>query len=131
MDIPLPQSPADALPFAAAAFTLLVGLLGLFMPRVMLRALRMEAPVPQPQAVAEMRSTIGGFLIGLGVLALLLYDQPVVQMMLGGGWAFAAFGRLVALLSDGVSRPRNVALLLLALLVAAAPLAAAFGFLAP
>ncbi|KQT47551.1 hypothetical protein ASG43_10755 [Aureimonas sp. Leaf454] len=131
MEIPLPQTNADLLPFAAAVLTILVGLFAMFMPRLMLRAFGIRGIHPQPQAVAEMRATLGGFYIGLGLLSLLLFDQPVIQMILGGAWAFSAFGRLVAILSDGVSAWKNTLILLVSLLVAAAPLAVAFGFVQP
>lgn len=127
MEFTLPQTNADWLPFVAAAVTVLIGLFGLFLPKTMLRALKLQ-PVPvRPEAVAEARSTIGGFYIGTGLMTLLLFDQPVVQLQLGGAWALAAFGRLVSILSDKGGTVFNVVLLLLQLALAAMPLASAFG----
>ena len=127
MEFSLPQTNADTLAFAAAAVTALIGLFALFMPRLALRALRLTVQPDRPDAVAEARSTIGGFMLGTGVMALLLFDQPMVQMVLGAAWLFAAFGRFVAILSDHASTFYHWVFLLLALVLAVMPLAAAFG----
>lgn len=127
MEIQLPQTTAELLPFATAAVTLLFGLFAMFMPRLMLRAFAFPAMNQQPQGVAEMRATLGGFYLGIGLLSLLLFDQQNIQLLLGGAWTFAAFGRLVALLSDGVSRWRNTALLIVSIAIAAGALASGFG----
>ena len=128
MEIQFPQTNAEFLPFAAAGATLLFGLFAMFTPRLMLRAFAIHAMNPQPQGVAEMRATLGGFYIGIGLLSLLLFDQQNIQLLLGGAWTFSTFGRLVALLSDGVSRWKNTLLLLVGLATAAASLATGFGF---
>ncbi|BDA86619.1 hypothetical protein Sa4125_41610 [Aureimonas sp. SA4125] len=130
MEFSLPQTNADTLAFAAAAVTALIGLFALFMPGVALRALRLAVHPNRPDAVAEARSTIGGFMLGTGVMSLLLFDQPMVQMVLGAAWLFAAFGRFVAILSDKASTVYHWLLLSLALALAAMPLAAAFGLVA-
>ncbi|KQT66011.1 MULTISPECIES: DUF4345 family protein [unclassified Aureimonas] len=127
MEIQLPQTTAELLPFSAAAATLLFGLFAMFTPRLMLRAFTIHAMNQQPQGVAEMRATLGGFYVGIGLLSLLLFDQQNIQLLLGGAWTFATFGRLVALLSDGVSRWANTVLLFLSLAIAAASLASGFG----
>lgn len=130
MEFSLPQTNADTLAFAAAAVTALIGLFALFMPRLALRALRLTVQPDRPDAVAEARSTIGGFMLGTAAMALLLFDQPMVQMVLGAAWLFAAFGRFVAILSDHASTAYHWLFLLLALVLAAMPLAAAFGLVA-
>lgn len=127
MEIQLPQTTAELLPFSAAGITLLAGLFAMFMPRIGLKAFADTALNARPQGVAELRATIGGFYIGIGLLSLLLFDQQNIQLLLGGAWTFAAFGRLVALLSDGVSRWKNTLLLFLSLFVAGASLATGFG----
>jgi hypothetical protein len=127
MEFTLPQTNAEWLPFLAGVTAMLFGLLGLFMPRTLLRALRLQPSPVRPEAVAEARSTIGGFYIGTGLMTVLLFDQPVVQLMLGGAFALAAFGRLVSMLSDKGGTVFNVALLLVQLALAAMPLASAFG----
>ncbi|KAB0681282.1 DUF4345 family protein [Aureimonas leprariae] len=127
MEFALPETNADWLPFVAGAVTLLVGLVGLFAPKLLLRILKLQALPVRPEAVAEGRSTIGGFYIGTGLMTVLLFDQPVVQIMLGGAWALAAFGRLVSILSDKGGTVFNAAALVLQLALAAMPLASAFG----
>ena len=129
MEFALPQTNADLAPFLAAAVTVLVGLFALFAPKTFLRLLKLQPAPLRPEAVAEARSTVGGFYIGTGLMTLLLFDQPVVQLQLGGAWALAAFGRLVSILSDKGGTPFNVAVLLVQLALAAMPLAAAFGLL--
>ncbi|WP_152046583.1 AGROH133_08824 family phage infection protein [Aureimonas psammosilenae] len=128
-EIALPETNADLLPFLAAAITILIGLFGLFAPRLFLRVLKLQATPLRPEAVAEARSTMGGFYIGNGLMGLLLFDQPTVQLMLGGSWAIAAFGRLVSILSDKGGTVFNVLILFLQLALAAAPLLAAFGMI--
>lgn len=127
MEFNLPQTDADLLPFVAGAITVLIGLFGLFLPRTLLRILRLQPSPLRPEAVAEARSTVGGFYIGTGLMTALLFDQPVVQLMLGGAFALAAFGRLVSILSDKGGTAFNLGFLALQLILAAMPLAAAFG----
>lgn len=128
MEFTLPQTNADLLPFAAAAATVLFGVFAMFAPRLTLRLLRLTTLSLHPEAVAEARATIGGFYIGTGLMALLLFDQPMVQMVLGAAWLFAAFGRLVSILSDQGGTAFNVVALVLALALAGLPFASAFGF---
>lgn len=129
MEIQLPQTTAELLPFSAAAATLLFGLFAMFTPRLVLRAFTAPLMNPQPQGVAEMRATLGGFYLGIGLISLLLFDQQNIQLLLGGAWTFATFGRLVALLSDGVSSWKNTLLLFVSLMIAAASLASGFGMI--
>ena len=56
------------------------------------------------------------------------FDQPFVQLALGAGWLFSAFGRLVSLLTDGATF-RALLYFLLEIVLAAAALAPAFGFI--
>lgn len=118
MQFSLPIYPADWLPFAAAGLTVLFGLLALFAPRAVLRVLRLDTAPAHPEAVAEVRGTMGGYWLGTGLVALLFYDQPFVQMVVGAGWLFAAFGRVVSILSDAGATPANFLLLVLNLALA-------------
>lgn len=127
MEFVLPETNADWLPFIAGAVTMLVGLVGLFAPRALLRLLKLQPLPVRPEAVAEARSTIGGFYIGTGLMTVLQFSQPFIQIMIGGAWALAAFGRLVSILSDRGGTVFNVAVLVLQLALAAMPLASAFG----
>ncbi|HEY9057939.1 MAG TPA: DUF4345 family protein [Aurantimonas sp.] len=130
MDFVLPQTNADILPFSVAAMTVLFGLIALFAPRITLRALRLETSQRHPEALSESRATIAGFWLGVGIVTLLLYNQPFVQMTLGAGWLFTGFGRLVSILSDRGSTAYNWLMFFLALALAAAALAPVFGLVA-
>jgi uncharacterized membrane protein HdeD (DUF308 family) len=122
----LPQTNADLMTYIAGAVTALFGLVALFAPVTMLRALRLTTHSAHPEAVSEMRSTVGGFYLGMGLMVLMFFEQWAMPMMLGVAWLFAAFGRLVSILSDKGSTFYNLVFLLLDLVLASLPLAAAF-----
>jgi uncharacterized membrane protein HdeD (DUF308 family) len=122
----LPQTNADLMTYIAGAVTALFGLVALFAPVTMLRALRLTTHSAHPEAVSEIRSTIGGFYLGIGLMVLMFFEQWAMPMMLGVAWLFAAFGRLVSILSDKGSTFYNLVFLLLDLVLASLPLAAAF-----
>ncbi|MBC8130768.1 MAG: DUF4345 family protein [Rhizobiaceae bacterium] len=128
--LPLPQTQADLAIYASAAVTGLVGLTALFAPRLMLQAMRFRTADIYPAAVAEMRSTIGGFYVGIGLMGLLFFEQFTIPLVLGTAWLVAAFGRLVSILSDRGPALTNTVLLLADLALALLPLAALFGLLA-
>ena len=128
MQFSLPTYTADWLPFSVAAFTFLIGLFALFAPVTTLRALRLDTASAHPEALSEVRGTLAGFWLGTGLVTLLFYDQPLVQMVIGAAWLFAGFGRLVSILSDAGSTLFNWALLALNLILAAFCLAPVFGF---
>jgi hypothetical protein len=124
---PLPQTNADLMTYGVGVFTALFGLFALFAPVTLLRALRLTTHHAYPEAVSEARSTIGGFYLGIGLMVLMFFEQWTMPLMLGVAWLFAAFGRLVSILSDKGSTFYNLAFLLLDLVLAGLPLAAAFG----
>lgn len=124
---PWPMSDGEWLAWSSAAVTVLLGLFSLFAPRLALRLLRLAPSERHPEAVAEVRATISGFYLGLG-LACILLAQPLLYMALGFSWAFTAFGRVVGMLSDRANTPYNWFALLVDLALAALPLAFAFGF---
>lgn len=96
---PWPISQGEWLAWSSAAVTALFGLAMLLAPRAVLRLLRLQ-PVPErPEAVGEVRATLGGFYLGAGLSAI-LFAQPLIYLALGLCWALAAFGRFVSMLSD-------------------------------
>ncbi|WP_062206423.1 DUF4345 family protein [Aureimonas sp. AU12] len=127
MQFNLPQTIPDLLPFVAACASILYGLVALFAPRLLLRMLRLDAVGPSAAGISEVRSTLAGFPLGTGLVTLFFFDQPFMQMTLGAGWLFTAFGRLVSILSDEASTLANWFLLLLNLALAALCLAPVFG----
>ncbi|MBO0905499.1 DUF4345 domain-containing protein [Jiella sonneratiae] len=127
MDFALPTNPAGWLPFAAAVVAALLGLGALFAPRLVLSAIGLAPSAGSIDALAGARASLAGFWLGVGLVGAALYDQPFVELAVGAGWLFSAFGRLVSLLTDGASF-RGIFYLLVELVLAAAALAPAFGF---
>ena len=126
---PWPTGQGEWLAWTSAAVTVLFGLLLLFAPRLSLRILRLRTSEAHPEAVAEARSSMAGFYLGVGLCCILL-AQPFIYMALGVSWLFTAFGRVISMLSDSGNTPFNWAALVLELLLAALPLAFAFGLVA-
>ena len=124
---PWPMSQGEWLAWSSAAVTVLFGLLLLFGPRISLRILRLQPIESKPEAVAEARSTMSGFYLGLGLCCILL-AQPMLYMALGFSWLFTAFGRVISMLSDHGNKPYNWLWLIVALVLSALPLGFAFGF---
>ncbi|MEX6508794.1 DUF4345 domain-containing protein [Jiella sp. M17.18] len=128
MDFALPTTNAGWLPFGAACLTILFGLAALFAPGTTMRTLGIAPSVGRADAYAGGRASLAGFWLGVGIVAAALYDQPFVQLALGAGWLFTAFGRFVSMLSDGRSAVGFLAFVV-ELCLAAAALAPAFGFI--
>jgi hypothetical protein len=124
---PWPTSQGEWLAWSSAAVTVFFGLLLLFAPRISFRLLRLATNERHPNAIAEARSTMAGFYLGLGICCILL-AQPLLYMALGASWAFTAFGRLIAMMSDDANTPYHWVSFLLDVALAALPLAFAFGF---
>ena len=125
---PWPISQGEWLAWSSAAATALFGLVLLFAPRISLRLLRLQTAPEREHAVASVRGTLAGFPLGLGLSCILL-AQPLLYMALGFCWLFAAFGRVVSMLSDRGGTVYSLAALVLELILAALPLGFAFGFL--
>jgi len=115
------------LAWTSAAVTVFFGLLLLFAPRISFRILRLTASERYPNAVAEARSTMAGFYLGLGLCCILL-AQPLLYMALGASWGMTAFGRLIAMMSDEANTPYHWVSFLVDVALAALPLAFVFGF---
>lgn len=128
MDFYLPTSPGEWFAWASGVVTVLFGITGLVLPRTCLRMMRLQPRPRYPDAIAEGRSSIAGFYIGVGVSAILL-AQPLVWMALGAGWAMTAFGRLISVLADRGFTAYNLVSLLIEVVLAVAPLAYAFGYM--
>ncbi|MFN4272338.1 MAG: AGROH133_08824 family phage infection protein [Rhizobiaceae bacterium] len=126
---PWPVSQGEWLAWWSALVTVLFGLMLFFLPGISLRILRLRPAENHPEAVGEARATMAGFYLGLG-LACLLLAQPLLYLALGLSWAFTAFGRLVSILSDRGSTLYNWISLLIEIVLAALPLAYAFGLIA-
>ena len=126
---PWPVSQGEWLAWSSAAVTALWGLVLLLAPRIAMRAVRLQAVPDHPEAVAEMRATLGGFHLGLGLSAI-LFAQPLIYLTLGLCWALAAFGRFVSMLSDDGNTVYNWVRLAIEAVLGALALAFALGFVA-
>lgn len=124
---PWPMTQGEWLAWTSAAVTVFFGLLLLFAPRISFRILRLTASERYPNAVAEARSTMAGFYLGLGLCCILL-AQPLLYMALGASWGMTAFGRLIAMMSDEANTPYHWVSFLVDVALAALPLAFVFGF---
>jgi len=124
---PWPLSDGEWAAFGSAALTVLFGLILLFAPRLSLRILRLQTTENHPEATSEARATMSGFYLGVGLCCILL-AQPLIYLALGFSWLFTAFGRMVSMLSDRGNTVYNWISIVLELVLAALPLAFAFGF---
>ena len=124
---PWPMSQGEWAAWGSAAVTVLFGLVLFLAPRIGFRIMRLQPRQGKPEAIAEGRATMSGFYLGVGLCCILL-AQPLLYMALGFSWAFTAFGRLLAMMSDGANTPYNWVSVLVELVLAALPLAFAFGF---
>jgi len=123
-----PTSNGEWMAWSTAALTALFGLLFLFAPGISMKALRLQTTTDHPEAVAQIRGSLSGFHLGVG-LCCMLFAQPLVYMTLGFCWLLTAFGRLVSMLSDRGNTIYNWISLIVELVLAALPLGFAFGFL--
>lgn len=128
MEFPWPVTNGEWYAFAAAMVTILFGLCFMFMPRLSLRAIGLAAGSTQGLAISEARSTMAGFYIGLG-LCCVLTGQFWIYMALGFCWGFAAFGRLISILSDRSHLVMNWGRFALELLLAIFPLFYSLGWI--
>lgn len=129
MQITFPQTTTDLLPFVVACFSIAYGLYALFAPRLFLRMAGLDTLNTRRAGLSEIRATLAGFPLGMGLTTFFFFDQPFMQMALGAGWLFTAFGRLVSILSDDASTAGNWLWLLVNLALAAGCLAPVLGLI--
>jgi len=122
-----PASAGEWLAWGTAVITALFGLSMFLIPRLTLGVLHLQTHPKYPEAVAEARSTIAGFYLGVAISALLM-DQVFLWFAVGLCWGVAAFGRVVSILSDSGNTLRNWLIFIVQIVLAAAPLAFVFGY---
>lgn len=127
MEFYIPTETGELLAFSAAVAAGLFGLFCLFAPATAMRLAGFEAREGTREALAFVRST-GGFHAGLCVTAL-LFAQSWIYLAIGGGFALAAFGRILSLMSDGSFGLKNLAVLVVQCGLAAILLGYGLGFL--
>lgn len=126
MELALPEWPATLgaqLAQVSALVTIVIGLIFLATARPLAQRWGFAARAGRDGAIGELR-VAGGFMAGLGVSAY-LFDQPFIYVTLGSALGFAAFGRLLSMMSasDGPSGFINFLLFLLQAALSAAALA--------
>lgn len=99
LGIPIPFEWSERLGLISALITVAFGICLLIAPRFSLRLLRLETAAGVPGATSEARGTMAGFYLGVGILVI-LFQQPLLYLALGAGWAFTAFGRFVSMILD-------------------------------
>lgn len=126
MEFYFPTELPEQLAFVASAVTALIGLLLILLPGTALRLGGFQVGQITPEGYGATRST-GGLYLGLPICAL-LFAQDFYYLMVGVTLGFSAFGRLLSLLLDRGIVVRNLALLVLQLLLAAGPLGYSLGY---
>ncbi|MBN9056075.1 DUF4345 domain-containing protein [Shinella sp. NM-101] len=127
MEFYIPTETGELLAFLAAIVTGLFGLFALFAPGTALKFAGLQPKEGSREAYAFARSA-GGFHAGLAIVALMM-AQSWIYMAIGGGFALAAFGRILSLMSDRSFSLKNLLALLVQAVLAALPLGYAFGFI--
>lgn len=122
-----PASSGEWVAWTSALITIGFGLLLLFAPGISFRILRLQTHPDHPEALAEGRGTMAGFYLGLGICCV-LFAQPLLWVALGACWGFTAFGRLISMMSDNGNTLYNWISIVIEVILAALPLAFAFGF---
>ena len=113
-----PSAPGAQAAFIAAAIAILIGLALLVFPGTIGRFLGLQSRDRRPGAIGELRAD-GGFMLGLA-LATLMFDQPVLYTALGVALAFAAFARIISLMSDRAATLLNFLVLIVQIVLAGA-----------
>ncbi|MEO1703005.1 MAG: DUF4345 family protein [Pseudomonadota bacterium] len=127
IEIVPPQTTGETLAWISALITILFGLICLFAPRTTFAILRLQTFPDVPEALSESRATMSGFYLGTGLFAIIL-AQPLVWLVLGAGWAFTAFGRLVSMIFDRGFTVFNLVSIVMEGVLAAMPLLYVFGY---
>ena len=97
-------------------------------PRITLRILRLQTHPDHPEARRGSARHDGRLLSRRRPLLRCSWRSRLLYMALGFSWLFTAFGRMVSMMSDRGNTLYNWISLVLELVLAALPLAFAFGF---
>lgn len=127
MEFYIPTETGELLAFLAAIVTGLFGLFALFAPGTALGLAGLRTKETTREGLAFVRSA-GGFYAGLAIVALMM-AQSWIYMAIGGGFALAAFGRILSLMSDRSFSVKNLLVLAIQAVLAGLPLGYAFGFI--
>lgn len=89
---------------ALALLTIGLGLFGFLAPRYTASALDLD-PVKSTMGLSEMRASVGGLFVAMGLVCL-ISGEPMVYVMLGVAYAGAAAGRLISIIVDKPPMPK-------------------------
>jgi hypothetical protein len=87
----------DWLPRVGAIFTVIIGLVGFFKPRIITDS--QQIVLGSPVALSEARVAFGGLHLGGGIMALAL-NEPLIYMTLGVAWSFGLLARFYSMVAD-------------------------------
>ena len=93
------------LPRAGALFTVVLGLIGFFKPRLITDGQHIE--LRSPMALSEARVVFGGLHLGGGIMALAL-NEPLIYMTLGVAWGFGLLARFYSMIVDKTSLKQSL-----------------------
>ena len=100
VEIAFPDFWPERLAWLVALATFFTGIVVMVVPRRMMVLLGLAGAVGTNIGVSEVRATMGGFLVGVG-LSCLLMAQPLTYFALGLMFFFAALGRIISFFADG------------------------------
>lgn len=126
MEFYFPTEMPEQIAFVASVVTALLGLFLLALPGTALRLGGFQVGKITPEGYGATRSA-GGLYLGLPLCAL-LFAQEFYYLAVGVTLGFAALGRLLSVFLDRGVVGRNLAFLVLQLLLAAGPLGYSLGY---
>ncbi|MBB6488324.1 DUF4345 domain-containing protein [Rhizobium lusitanum] len=127
MELYFPTEFGERLAYCSAAATALIGFFMMFAPGYTYRILKLQVREGRTEAYGEARSA-GGFMLGFGLVAILL-AQPMIYLALGASFGVAAFGRILAIMSDRGSVIVSLLLLVVQAILAALPFLYGLGYI--
>ncbi|WP_117195042.1 AGROH133_08824 family phage infection protein [Rhizobium terrae] len=125
MELYFPTELGEQLAFTCAAVTAVLGLLVLLLPGPALRLAAFQIGEIRPEGYAAVRAS-GAHHLGFGLAAVML-AQDWIYLTLAAALGFAAAGRLVSCVFDRAFTFKNMAFLLLQVVLAGGPLAYVLG----
>lgn len=126
----LPQTPGEWLCWLVALAMVLTGLAMMLVPRRIMGHLGFALDLGRPNGLSELRGPIGGFYVGIGLVAMVFHPQPLIYMAIGGAFAVTVLGRLISMVFDGAYGGSVLFWTLVEAFAAGVTLAYVFGFIA-
>jgi len=93
--------------YAAALFSLSLGLYGLIVPAGALRLIGLQTVPGLAHSISEIRATYGGVFIGVSLYPL-ISGEPHAFLALAAAWILAGLCRLASVVIDGATTRFNI-----------------------